>query len=83
MRKYLFIQSLSIIFTVLNPLWIRNPLTGTLTNRVDPDEMLHYAAFHHGLSHNAAFHHGRAHNAAFHHGLSHNAAFLHGLHCLL
>ena len=30
-------------------MWISNPLTGTLTNSADPDEMLHNAAFHLGM----------------------------------
>ena len=32
-----------------NPLWTRNPKTGTLGNSEDPDEMPHNAAFHQGL----------------------------------
>ena len=32
-----------------NPFWTGNPLTGTLSNSEDPDEMLHNAAFHLGL----------------------------------
>ena len=32
-----------------NPLYTGNPLTSTLANREDPDEMLHNAAFHQGL----------------------------------
>ena len=31
---------------LLNPLYTRNPLTGTLANSADPNEMHHYAAFH-------------------------------------
>ena len=34
---------------MINPLCTRNPLTGNLTNSENPDEMLHYAAFHQGL----------------------------------
>ena len=32
-----------------NPLHIGNPITGTFTNSIDPDEMPHNAAFHLGL----------------------------------
>ena len=31
---------------MVNLFWIRNPITGTLTNSEDPDEMPHNAAFH-------------------------------------
>ena len=34
---------------LINPLSTRNPKIGTLANSKDPDEMLHYAAFHLGL----------------------------------
>ena len=33
----------------LNPLYNGNPLSGTLVNSEDPDEMQHNAAFHQGL----------------------------------
>ena len=33
----------------LNPLYTRNPITGTFTNSKDPDEMPHNVAFHQGL----------------------------------
>ena len=34
---------------MFNPLYTGNPLTDTLANSGDPDEMLHYAAFHQDL----------------------------------
>ena len=33
----------------INPLWTKKPLTGTLANSEDPDEMPLNAAFHQGL----------------------------------
>ena len=34
------------IYGDFNPLYTGNPLTSTLANSEDPDEMQHYAAFH-------------------------------------
>ena len=38
-----------LINEIFNSLYTENPQMGTLTNRVDPDEMPHNAAFHQGL----------------------------------
>ena len=37
------------VHPLINPLYSGNPKMGIFMNSVDPDEMLHYAAFHLGL----------------------------------
>ena len=44
-----FLNVTSLAILSINLLYKGNPLTGTFTNSVDPDEMLHDAAFYQGI----------------------------------
>ena len=47
--KTLYFFRIKRVRSNINLFWTGNPITGTLVNIVDPDEMPHSAAFHLGL----------------------------------